>query len=121
VGLGAYSPTGDTVNSGAVVSSLFSGGREHFDFLKPGENEKLNVLFARAVHCTATPFSAFEDPAWKAFFQALRGCYKLPSRDAIGGSLMRSEYVETMNKVLFALSRHPLICFTLDGETDVLG
>lgn len=120
-GLGAYSPTGDTVNSGADSSSLFSGGREHFDHLKPGENEKLNVLFARAIHRTATPFSAFDDPAWKAFFQALRGCYKLPSRDAIGGSLMRSEYVETMNEVLFALSRHPLICFTLDGATDVLG
>ena len=120
-GLGAFSPSGDTVDDQVVHSSFFSGGRQHFDTLKPHEQEKLNVLFARAVHRTATPFSAFEHPAWKAFFRSLRGCYILPTREAIGGHLMTSEYTETMNEVILDLGKHSLICFTLDGATNVQG
>ena len=44
--LGANSASNDTDNN----SSLFSGGREHFDFLKAGEAERLDMLFARAIH-----------------------------------------------------------------------
>jgi hypothetical protein len=33
-------------------------------------------------------YSAFEHPAWKDFFQALRGCFQLPSLAAIGGETM---------------------------------
>jgi hypothetical protein len=121
-GLGAYSPSGDTVEVQlGRTSSFFSGGRQHFDFLKPFEQEKLNVLFARAVHRTATPYSAFDHPAWKGFFKALRGSYVLPTRESIGGHLMSSEYTETMNEVLLALGNHRLICFTLDGATNVQG
>ena len=120
-GLGAFSPSGDTAVDDPMNSSFFSGGRQHFDTLKPHEQAKLNVLFARAVHRTATPFSAFDHPAWKGFFRALRGCYQLPTREALGGHLMRSEYTETMNEVLLTLSKHSLICFTLDGATNVQG
>ena len=88
LGLGTFSPSGDTDND----SSFFSGGRQHFDYLKAGKTERLNVLFARAVHRTATPYSAFSHPTWKAFFHALRGCYQLPSRASIGGELMQYEY-----------------------------
>ncbi len=72
------------------------------------------MLFARAVHRTATLFSAFEHPSWKAFFRALRGCYQLPSSAAIAGDLMRAEYTTTMNDVLLVLGKQPLICLTLD-------
>ena len=85
LGLGGTSPLqGDidstverTRNQSSPVSStsFYSGGREHFDFLKPGEREQLNVLLARAIHRTATPYSAFKHPAWKAFFKALRCSY----------------------------------------------
>ena len=40
---------------------------------------------------------------------------------AIDGSLMRNEYVETMNEVLVALGKRPLICFTLDSATNLQG
>ena len=49
-GLGVSSPSGNT-NDGS--SSFSSGGRQHFDFLKAGELERLNILFARAIHRTA--------------------------------------------------------------------
>jgi hypothetical protein len=77
-------------SSPASSASFYSGGRrEHFDFLKPVEREQLNVLLARAIHRTATPYSAFEHPAWKAFFKALQSSYQLPScRAAIGGDLI---------------------------------
>ena len=66
VGLRAISPSGNTDNTS---SSLFSGGCQHFDSLKAGKMQKLNVLFAPAVHGT-TPYSAFGHPTWKAFFHA---------------------------------------------------
>jgi len=117
VGLGAFSPSGDTVND----SSFFSGDRQHFDSLKAGEVERLNVLFSRAIHRTAMPYSAFDHPAWKTFFHALRSCYQLPTRNQIGGELMMYEYTETMNEVLLSLGKNPLICFTLDGATNLQG
>ena len=126
-GLGAFSPSGNTVvvlddsSRGGQHSSFFSGGRQHFDSLKAGERDRLDVLFARAVHRTATPFSAFEHPSWKAFFRALRGCYQLPSSAAIAGDLMRAEYTTTMNDVLLVLGKQPLICLTLDGATNIQG
>ena len=108
-------------SSPASSASFYSGGREHFDFLKPGEREQLNVLLARAIHRTATPYSAFEHPAWKAFFKALQSSYQLPCRAAIGGNLMRAEYVNTMSDVLTVLGMHQLICFTLNGATNLQG
>ncbi|ETV97590.1 hypothetical protein H310_09486 [Aphanomyces invadans] len=67
------------------------------------------------------PFAAFEHESWHAFFMALRGSFKIPSTEAIGGDLMRSEYALTMNDVLLALAKNTLICFTLDGATSVQG
>jgi hypothetical protein len=117
LGLGTFSPSGDTVGD----SSFFSGGRQHFDSLKAGEAQKLNKLFSRAIHRTAMPYSAFEHPAWKHFFRSLRGCYQLPTRSQIGGELMVHEYTETMNEVLLSLAKQQLICFTLDGATNLQG
>ena len=102
--LGANPPSNDTDNN----LSLLSGGREHFDFLKAGEIEKLDVLFARAIHQTATPYSAFSHPDWKSFFRALRGCYQVPSCVSIGGKFMNQEYIHTMNEVLLSLGKQPL-------------
>ncbi len=130
VGLGGISPLlGDTVStvgrtinqsSPAPLSSFYSGGCEHFDFLKPGEREQLNVLLARAIHRAATPYSALEHPAWKAFFQALRCSYQLPCRAAIGGCLMRLEYVDTMNDVLNILVCRLCCLFTCACHSGLL-
>ncbi len=40
---------------------------------------------------------------------------------AIGGELMRVEYVVTMNNVLLTLGKHSLIYFTLDSATNLQG
>ena len=64
---GTFYPSGDTEGD----SSFFSGGRQHFDSLKAGEAQKLYILFSRAIHRTAMPYSAFEHPAWKHFFRSL--------------------------------------------------
>ncbi|CAK9270788.1 unnamed protein product [Sphagnum jensenii] len=67
------------------------------------------------------PYSAFEHPAWKDFFQVLRGCFQLPSSTTIGGELLQAQYVVTMNDVLLALGKHSLIYFTLDNATNLQG
>jgi hypothetical protein len=65
------------------------------------------------------PYSTFEHPAWKYFFQTLHGYFQFPSLAAIGGELMQAEYAITMNDVVLALDKHSLICFTLDGATNL--
>ncbi|SPR00518.1 unnamed protein product (mitochondrion) [Plasmodiophora brassicae] len=104
-------------------SSLFlaGGGRQYFDSMSGEELANLQQLFARAVHRTSMPFAAFEHESWRAFFKALRGSFKIPSTEAIGGDFMRTEYALTMNDVLLHLAKHTLICFTLDGATNVQG
>jgi len=102
-------------------SPFFTGGRQHFNSLKKGELEKLHQLFARGVHRMAMPYFAFEHLTWKDFFQALHGCFQLLSSTAISGELVRAEYVVTMNDVLLTLGKHSLICFTLDGATNLMG
>ncbi|CAK9207872.1 unnamed protein product [Sphagnum troendelagicum] len=117
-------------NGGSTVGELveplnplpfFISSRQHFDSLKKGKLEKLHQLFTCNVHRTAMLYSAFEHPTWKDFFQALCGYFQLPSSTAIGGDLMRAEYAITMNDVLLALSKHSLICFTLDNATNLQG
>lgn len=43
------------------------------------KKKELNVLFSQAMHETATPFSFFEHPSWKAFFSAFKPNWKVPS------------------------------------------
>jgi len=117
----ASSNQSKSVSPNDSEDDFFSGGRKHFDFLKKDEQQKLDTLFARAVHRTAMPFVAFEHPTWKLFFKSFRGCFQLPSTKAIGGQLMRDEYLYVMNDVLLALSKMSLICLTLDGSTNVQG
>ncbi len=102
-------------------SPFFTSGRQHFDSLKKGKLEKLHQLFTRGVHCMAMPYSAFEHPAWKDFFQALRNYFQLPFSAMIDGELMQIEYAVTVNDVLLALGKHSLICFTLNGATNLHG
>jgi hypothetical protein len=80
----AHSSTG---NGGSTIGKLveplnpspfFIGGRQHFDSLKKGKLEKLHQLFAHGVHRMTMPYSTFEHPTWKDFFQALRGFHLQP-------------------------------------------
>jgi hypothetical protein len=58
----------------------------------------------------------------ESFLQALQSSYQLPCCAAIGGNLMRAEYVNTMCDVLTVLgTKHQLICFKLDGATNLQG
>jgi hypothetical protein len=43
-----------------VLSSTFSNGRAHFDYLTREKNERLCKMFARAIHQTAMSFKAFK-------------------------------------------------------------
>ena len=77
---------------GRVVDTFIAGGGrqyQYFDSMSGEELANLQQLFARAVHRTSTPFAAFEHESWRAFFKALRGSFKIPSTEAIGGDLMQ--------------------------------
>ena len=51
----------------------------------------------------------------------LRGSFKFPSNAAIGGELMGAEYGKIMNGVMLEPGKLLLICFMLDGDTNVKG
>jgi hypothetical protein len=50
------------------------------DHMGASEQDRLAILFAKAVYLTSMPLSAFEHPAWSEFFLALRPAFKKPSR-----------------------------------------
>ena len=102
-------------------SFLPGAGRQYFDSMSGEELANLQQLFDRAVYRTSMSFAAFEHDSLRAFFKKIHGSFKIPSTEAIGGDLMRSEYVMTMNDVLLDLAKHTLICFTLDGAKNVQG
>jgi hypothetical protein len=72
--------------------STFYQGCEHFDFLTSDETQHLHVLFTRAIHRGATPFTMFEIQHLYAIFSTLRNSFKLQSPEKIGQEILRSEY-----------------------------
>ncbi len=78
-------------------------------------------LFGRAIHQTAMAFHAFEHPAWDEFFHTIRGSFKRPTTEAIGGDLMQLEYKNIMFEVMRSLKQLVMICLTLDGATNIQG
>ncbi len=78
-------------------------------------------LFGRAIHQTAMAFHAFEHPTWDEFFHTIRGSFKRPTTEAIGGDLMQLEYKNIMFEVMRSLKQLVMICLTLDGATNIQG
>lgn len=67
--------------------------------------DELNVLFAKAIHETATSFSFFENPSWVAFFRELSSSWHPPPPRHIGGALLDNVYENIMAGVLEAIIR----------------
>ncbi len=78
-------------------------------------------LFGRAIHQTAMVFQAFEPLAWDEFFHTIRGSFKRPTTEAIGGDLLQLEYKNMMFEVMRSLKQLVMICLTLDGATNIQG
>jgi hypothetical protein len=104
-----------------ALSSTFSNGRVHFDYLTKEEHQHVVELFGRAIHQTAMAFQAFEHLDWDEFFHTIHGSFKRPTIEAIGGDLMQLEYKNIMFEVMRSLKQLVMICLTLDGGTNIQG
>jgi hypothetical protein len=96
----AASPSKRASRSQAASPSTFDRDRQHFDILTPAEHNELTEMFGAAIRRTATPFQAFEHPAWKEFFGKLRGAFKIPTTEVIGNDLQQIEYKNIMAEVV---------------------
>lgn len=77
-------------------------------------------MLASAMHRTAMPFQAFDCPIWDKFFTKLRGAFKLPSPELIGGEI-QIEYTKIMGEVVRHIKQFRMVCMILDGTTNVQG
>ena len=56
--------------------------------ITPEEKKEIDLLFAKAIHETATPFYFFDHPSWISFLHVLRPNWKVPAPTTVGGSLL---------------------------------
>jgi hypothetical protein len=88
------------------------------DVCTPQEKAKLDVLFARAIYSTATPFHIVENHYWIEFFRHLRPAYKLPSRHCISNPLLNKEYELMQEEVNIKMQAADALTLVSDGWTD---
>ena len=68
----------------------------HFaDKMSTSKQEKLNAILARAMYARCTPFCMIENSHWRAFFNAIRPAYVVPSRYEESEPLLVSKYEKT--------------------------
>jgi hypothetical protein len=91
------------------------------DVCTPQEKAKLDVLFARAIYSTATPFHIVENHYWIEFFRHLRPAYKLPSRHCISNPLLNKEYELMQEEVNIKMQAADALTLVSDGWTDNTG
>jgi hypothetical protein len=58
------------------------------DCVSSHEQEKLDMLFAKAVYTTGTPLSISTHTAWKSFFNELRPSWIVPCRHKLSNSFL---------------------------------
>lgn len=88
--------------------------------VKKGKKNDLNLLFARAIHETATSFSFFDRPVWHEFFGTLNPCWYPPSPLSIGGELLDDSYKATMKSVIDIITKCNGGVLGVDGATNRL-
>jgi hypothetical protein len=98
----------------------FYQGREHFDFLASDETQHLHVLFSRAIHRGATPFTMFEIQHWYAIFSALRNSFKLPSPEILAKTYC-AQNINVMSATVNEIAKCSDVCMSLDGATKIKG
>ena len=108
-------------HNSTLTASIGTSIKSFADSLSEKQSEELNLMLAAAMHRTATPFSFFEHPLWKAFFAKLRPMWALPSPSVIGTSLLTSAYGDVMVSTFEQIRKTQSICMTLDGATNVMG
>src|ERR1700761_1882674 len=52
------------------------------------ESNQVDLLFAKAVYCSAAPLSMFANPHWQQFFHRLRPAWNPPSTFKLSNSLL---------------------------------
>ncbi|KAI0562212.1 hypothetical protein FGB62_64g020 [Gracilaria domingensis] len=90
------------------------------DAMTPEQQKSIDEKLALAVHTTAKPFSFFNSPVWKTFFQSLRPAYKLPSSKSIGGELLSDAYQKCMQEVFLHIRNNKGGVVGIDGGTNKL-
>ena len=85
------------------------------DTMASKEQEKLESLFSRAIHASATPFSIVENPHWISFFKTLRLAFALPSRFKVSGPLLDLEYNKVNAEAMEKIAGADCVALICDG------
>ncbi len=89
------------------------------DFSKPEILQKARIMLAKAIYSGAAPFTFVENPDFEAFCSFISGqTFKNPSRQLVGGDLLKEVVLETMKEVWLEIQRAQAVTFATDGTTD---
>ena len=96
-------------------------GRVRVDSISKAEQQKADILLAKAIHVYKLPFDLFEGDLWDEYWSHVRPALKRPGRDRIGGDLLTKNYISSCLDIHRAMksSIGVALCFTIDGLTDV--
>ena len=76
---------------------------------------KLDILFARAIYASDTALSHFENKYWKDFFSHLRSTWKQPSLYKISSPLLDKEFKSMEQEVEYAIANANTVAVQCDG------
>lgn len=84
------------------------------------EGSKIDNEFSYPMHCTATPFSYFENDKLYAFFKLLKPCWTPPSRHHLCEELLDHVYNRNMTQALDTINNCKCVTMVIDGGTNFL-
>lgn len=108
---------GNTSSDRKVQSTLF----KFSDSMSSNESNQVDLLFAKAVYCSAAPLSMFANPHWEQFFRRLRPAWNPPSAFKLSNSLLSEWTVKVSEENAIKFSSAPVLAMLSDGWSCVSG
>jgi hypothetical protein len=100
------------------ISKLFKASNQSsLPTINAIKRQPLDLKLAKAIFVTGKPFSTFDDPTFQEFFGEFG--YKLPTRQAFGGSLLDEVYENVKKDVENQLRSSPFLSFTTDESSNI--
>ena len=107
----------NTSSDKKVQSTLF----KFSDSMSSHESKQVDLLFAKAIYCSAAPLSMFATPHWEQFFHRLRPAWNPPSAFKLSNSLLDEWTGKVSEESIVRFSSAPVLAMLSDGWSCVSG
>jgi hypothetical protein len=113
----AFVKEGSTSSDKKVQSTLF----KFSDSMSTNECNQVDMLYAKAIYCSAAPLSMFSNTHWQQFFRRLRPAWNPPSAYKLSNSLLNEWKVKVSEESVVKFTSAPVLAMLSDGWSCVSG